>query len=80
MVVLDLVGDEVHAVGTVHGELAIAEDGGVVLEEGLELALALVVLAYLEEESFDVGVVVVRPDDWNAICGGRRELVDDGVG
>ena len=36
-----------------------------VLEEGLELALALVVLAYLEEEPFDVGVVVhvvvVRP-------------------
>ena len=66
VLVLDLViGDEVHPVGTVHGELAIAEDGGVVLEEGLELALALVVLAYLEEEPFDVGVVVhvvvVRP-------------------
>ena len=64
VLVLDLViGDEVHPVGTVHGELAIAEDGGMVLEEGLELALALVVLAYmyLEEEPFDVGVVVVRP-------------------
>ena len=33
VLVLDLViGDEVHPVGTVHGELAIAEDGGMVLD------------------------------------------------
>ena len=52
-------------------------------EEGLKPALALVELADLEEDALEVGVVVARPlrlNERDAVCGGRGELVDDGVG
>ena len=50
-------GEERARVG-VNGELAVGEDGGMVLEEGLEQALALVELADLEDETVEVGFVV----------------------
>jgi hypothetical protein len=50
-----------------------------VLKEVLEAARASVELANLVEEAFDVGVVVVRPNDWDAVGGDGDELVD-GVG
>ena len=51
-----------------------------VFEEGLKEALALEELADLEEGALEVGVVVARPNERDAVCGGRGELVDDGVG
>ena len=75
--VLDLLGDDVRTLESVYGELAVGEDGGVVLEEGLEEALALVELADLEDETLEVGVVVVRPNDWSAVGGDGNELVGD---
>jgi hypothetical protein len=56
--VLDLLRHDVRTFEGVHGELAVGEDGGVVLEEGLEEALALVELADLKEETFEVGFIV----------------------
>ena len=75
--VLDLLGDDVRTLESVYGELAVGEDGGVVLEEGLEEALALEELADLEDETLEVGVVVVRPNDWSAVGGDGNELVGD---
>jgi hypothetical protein len=79
VVVLDLLGHDVRALEVFHGELAVGERGGVVLKEVLEAARASVELANLVEEAFDVGVVVVRPNDWVAVGGDGDELVD-GVG
>ena len=79
VVVLDLLGHDVRALEVFHGELAVGERGGMVLKEVLEAARASVELANLVEEAFDVGVVVVRPNDWDAVGGDGDELVD-GVG
>ena len=58
MLVDDPVSGEERARVGVNGELAVGEDGGMVLEEGLEQALALVELADLEDETVEVGFVV----------------------
>ena len=80
VLVLDAVGGEERAPVVVHSELAVTEGGGMVFEEGLKEALALEELADLEEDALEVGVVVARPNERDAVCGGRGELVDDGVG
>ena len=65
--VLDLLGDAVRSFEGVHGELAVGEDGGVVLEELLEEALALEELDDLEDGAFEMGVVVAL-DQTRGIC------------
>ena len=68
VLVLYAVGGEERAPVVVHSELAIAEDGGMVFEEGLKEALALEELADLEEDALEVGVVVTGPNERDAVC------------